>query len=280
MRHVTAQDPAKGILDFPQALGQFHLQRLAPAVDLEPWIDSYWIVRWDLPKGHTHRQTNLAHASINAAFEPEGAFLYGVPQRTFVRDLSGSGSVFGVKFRPGGFFPFYCGASLRGLTGKRVPLAESLGDTARGLTRRMAGAGTVQEQALVNDALWRECRDANPERFVERPTQATIIAERIISDRSILTAAMATAAAGMGIRSLQRLFTREVGIGPKEVIRRFRLQEAAERLLRHPADTSGQIALDLGYFDQAHFIRDFRAVVGVPPEVYRQRQKRATVARP
>ena len=280
MRHVTAEDPSKGILDFPKALERFRLQRHEPALDLRPWIESYWMVAWDLAAGEVHRQTNLSHASINAAFEPDGAFLYGVPQRTFIRDLSGSGSVFGVKFRPGGFFPFYCGASLRGLAGKRVPLAEAFGDKAHGWARRMAGARTVQEQALVNDALWRECRDANTERFVERPTQATVAAEHVISDHSILTVAMAAAAAGVSVRSLQRMFTREVGIGPKEVIRRFRLQEAAERLLRHPEDASSQIALDLGYFDQAHFTRDFKAVVGVPPEVYRRRQKRATVGGP
>ena len=252
----------------------FRLQRLEPAPSLRAWIESYWVVSWDLPDGAAHRQANLSHASINTAFEPEGAFLYGVPQRTFVREIRGTGSVFGVKFRPGGFFPFYDGGYLGQLRGRRVPLAEVFGDRAREWSRCMAAASNVQEQARVTDELWQELRGAHPGRFAEEPTPATVAAERIMTDHSILTVATAASAARMSVRSLERLFTREIGIGPKEVIRRFRLQEAAERLLRHPEDASGQIALDLGYFDQAHFIRDFKAVVGVPPEVYRQRQRK------
>lgn len=274
MRHVTAKDPSKGILDFPKALERFRLQRHEPAADLRRWIESYWVVAWDLAAGQVHRQTNVSHASVNVAFEPDGAFLYGVPQRTFVRDLSGRRAVFGVKFRPGGFFPFYPGVSLRGLTGKRVPLSDLFGERARNWNRRMAEAPTVQEQVAVTDGFWRDLRDERPDRFAQAPAPATVAAERVVSDHSILTVATAASAARMSVRSLQRLFTREIGIGPKEVIRRFRLQEAAERLLRHPEDASGQIALDLGYFDQAHFIRDFKAVVGVPPEVYRQRQRK------
>ena len=109
-------------------------------------------------------------------------------------------------------------------------------------------------------------------RPAEGPRSATLIAEKIISDRSLLTVAQAAEVAGLTVRGLQRLFHREVGISPKEVIRRFRLQEAAQRLIREPDLACGELALDLGYFDQAHFIRDFRSVVGVTPEVYRRRQ--------
>jgi AraC-like DNA-binding protein len=265
MRHVTAVDPTNGILDFRHALQRFRLERLAPAAELQPWIEGYWVVSWELPDGQVHRQTNLSHASINAAFEPEGAFLYGVPDRTFVRDISGCGWAFGVKFRPGAFFPFY-GAPLSSLTGTRVPFELAFGQAGARWTQAMRRASTPEERARATDAFWRARRPARA------PGPAAGIAGRIISDRSILTAAQAAAGSGLTVRSLQRLFQREVGIGPKEVIRRFRLQEAAERLLREPGLACGDLAQDLGYFDQAHFIRDFREVVGVTPEVYRRRQ--------
>jgi AraC-like DNA-binding protein len=265
MRHITERDPTHGILDFRYALDRFRLRRIDAAQDLRKWIDYYWIVAWDLPPGQAHRQTNVSHASINAAFEPEGSFLYGVPQRTFVREISGRGSVFGIMFRPGGFFPFH-GASLKSMTGRRVPLCGALGGGAAAWIDRVKKAATDEERASLTDAYWRPLLPA------EGPAKATLLAERIISDRSIVSVARAAAAAGMEVRSLQRLFHREVGIGPKEVIRRFRLREAAERLLRDPSAACGDIALDLGYFDQAHFIRDFKAVVGVPPEIYRRRQ--------
>jgi hypothetical protein len=67
---VTSRDPTKGILDFTEALRHFALHRYEPAADLRAWIESYWVVEWDLPAGLSHRQTNLSHASINVALEP------------------------------------------------------------------------------------------------------------------------------------------------------------------------------------------------------------------
>ena len=94
----------------------------------------------------------------------------------------------------------------------------------------------------------------------------------MVADRSLLKVEDACRALGHDIRSLQRLFQKEVGIGPKDVLRRYRLIEAAERLAREPELTGASLAGELGYADQAHFIRDYKAVIGVPPEVYRRRQ--------
>jgi AraC-like DNA-binding protein len=74
------------------------------------------------------------------------------------------------------------------------------------------------------------------------------------------------------MRRLQRLFSDYVGVGPKWVIRRYRLHEAAARA----ADGAGldlvRLAAELGYADQAHLTRDFTAMVGVPPARYARAQ--------
>jgi len=140
MRHVTESDPTNGILDFPQALQHFRLRRHAPAEDLRPWIEGYWVVAWDLPPGKAHRQANVSHASINVAVEPEGSFLYGVPQRTFVREIRGTGWVFGVKLRPGGFFHFWSGGSLGEPLGRRLPFGEIYSEPGAKWSQRMAVA--------------------------------------------------------------------------------------------------------------------------------------------
>jgi AraC-like DNA-binding protein len=67
---------------------------------------------------------------------------------------------------------------------------------------------------------------------------------------------------------VQRLFARNVGVGPKWVIQRYRLHEALARLDGTDVVDHATLALDLGYFDQAHFIRDFKAVVGCPPRAF------------
>jgi AraC-like DNA-binding protein len=77
------------------------------------------------------------------------------------------------------------------------------------------------------------------------------------------------ASAGLGVRSLQQLFSDYLGVSPKWVIRRFRLHEAADRLAAGEAPDLAALALSLGYFDQAHFTSDFRKLVGQPPAQYR-----------
>ncbi|MGD0726819.1 MAG: helix-turn-helix domain-containing protein [Spirochaetia bacterium] len=270
---VTPRDPSKGILDFSSALTWFTLHRHAPASDLQSWIESYWVVEWDLPEGHSHRQTNLSHSSINVAIEPEGAFLYGVPARTFVKTIAGKGHVFGIKFRPGGFFPYF-GKPVSDLTGKSIPFSGVFGNDGRVWARAMAAAFRDEERAALADSFWRLQRRALASHFSEGPSLSTLAAERIMNDRSILTVAQAARQTGVDVRALQRLFSREVGTGPKEVIRRIRLQQSAERLASEPRLSCGELALEMGYFDQAHFVRDFKAVVGVPPDAYRRRQPR------
>ena len=72
----------------------------------------------------------------------------------------------------------------------------------------------------------------------------------------------------MSARTLQRLFRRYVGVGPKWVLQRYRLHEAAERIADGYDGDWAALALDLGYFDQAHFIKDFKALVGCSPAEY------------
>lgn len=73
---------------------------------------------------------------------------------------------------------------------------------------------------------------------------------------------------GLSTRALQRLFHRYVGAGPKWVLQRYRLHEAADRIAAGDRGGWAEVATDLGYADQAHFIRDFHALVGCTPGAY------------
>jgi AraC-like DNA-binding protein len=77
---------------------------------------------------------------------------------------------------------------------------------------------------------------------------------------------------GVGLRTLQRGMRACVGVGAKQVIRRYRILEAAGQLGRGEPVDQIELALALGYADQAHFVRDFRAIVGRPPARYATEQ--------
>jgi AraC-like DNA-binding protein len=80
--------------------------------------------------------------------------------------------------------------------------------------------------------------------------------------------AMAKSAA-VSSRHLERLFARHLGVAPKTLARVLRFQRALGALMRDPEGTLADVAADAGYFDQAHFIKDFRRMTGGVPRGYR-----------
>ncbi len=81
---------------------------------------------------------------------------------------------------------------------------------------------------------------------------------------------------GIGKRTLQRIFNEYVGVSPKWVIRRYQLHELIERIHSDSGKSVdwAEFALELGYFDHAHLINDFRLIVGYPPVQYQKREDR------
>jgi transcriptional regulator GlxA family with amidase domain len=95
--------------------------------------------------------------------------------------------------------------------------------------------------------------------------------ELVTCDRTIARVTDLSRAVGVSVRSLQRLFSDRVGASPKWVICRARLQDAAARVLAGEEVDWSRLALDLGYFDQAHLIRAYRTIIGVSPTEHERR---------
>src|SRR5260370_42041276 len=84
----------------------------------------------------------------------------------------------------------------------------------------------------------------------------------------------------LGKRMLQRMSDQYVGVAPKWVIRVYRLHEIVERLNSGKDVDFAALSQDLGYFYQAHFVNDFKSIVGHTPTVYlRQLPKRPYLSR-
>ena len=119
----------RGVLRPDLAATRFRLVRHRPSDALAPFVDFYWILRWDLRGEPPHAQTILPHPNVNLAFEASGAGIFGVDRRLFTRALSGLGLAFGVRFLAGGFRPFWQ-APISQLTDRVVPAARLFGPQA------------------------------------------------------------------------------------------------------------------------------------------------------
>ena len=111
-------------------------------------------------------------------------------------------------------------------------------------------------------------RVPEPDENVELADQ---LVNRILHQPQIRTVDDLAARTGLSKRSVQRVFREYVGIPPKWVIRRYRLHELIERLEAGAPLNWPDLALELGYFDQAHLINDFRAITGYSPADYQRR---------
>jgi AraC-like DNA-binding protein len=261
---VTPSDPTRGILNPAEGLKRLELRRRAPPPDLAGLVDWHWIVRWSLAE--PFEQVLLPHPCVNLTIEACGSAVHGIGTRRKVKRLDGTGRVVATKFKPGGFFPF-ARMPMRDLVDRAVPLADAFGTPAAALDHTVQGQPDDDAAIDAVEGFLRAARAGEDAALGE--TMA--LAARAEDDRDVHRAEDLARIAGVSVRTLHRSFERYIGIGPKWIIRRSRVQAAAERVASGAPVTWAALALDLGYHDQAHLIRDFKAQIGFTPAAYARR---------
>jgi AraC-like DNA-binding protein len=238
----------------------FQLDRVPASADLAELVERHWLVSWDLPPGRRAGVTLLPHPCVNLVLDRGMVAVAGVGSDRFTYTYEGVGRVFGVKFRPGAFRPFL-GGPVSALTDQTRPLWwPDAAEFARELSAAPELSGLVAVAERYLRAHW-----PAPD-----PEVAVIgrIVHALLHDRTVTRVDEVCARFGVSPRTLQRMFQRYVGVSPKWVLRRYRLHEAAARLAEGTAGTWAEVAAELGYFDQPHFIRDFTRAIGMTPVAY------------
>lgn len=265
----TVQERAKGVVAPALAGKMFRLERYLPPPDLAPFLDHYWIVEWDLGDRPPFVQRTLPYPCVHVVFDAARTGIFGAKTGAFDYELKGAGKVCGLRFRAGAFRAIL-GRPVHTITDQVLPLSAVFPwiDAAAG--RAVLDAG---DDAATIEAANRLLRGGLPRPDPQVERIAAIL--RSVETTPGLTQVDALAlGAGMGVRSLQQLFSDYVGVSPKWVIRRYRLHEAADRLANGEEVDLTALALGLGYFDQAHFTSDFRKLVGQAPGQYREQARR------
>ncbi|MEQ8278527.1 MAG: helix-turn-helix domain-containing protein [Deltaproteobacteria bacterium] len=237
----------------------------APA-SVEDAVEAFWAGRWSLEAEAPHTSRLLADPSVHFVFEdgtgPQvGARVVGVWTRLWERELAGVGRVRGIKLHPGAVRAF-TERPAHTLTGLIVPLTE-LFDDAEALHAELSDVDD-DEAAFARIESWL----LSHRRADDEAGDAIALVRAICEDPELTSVDQLAQQTGNSVRQLQRLFRTHVGATPKWVIRVNRLQEVALRLERGDDRTLADLAAALGYTDQAHLARDFKAIVGEPPSQF------------
>jgi AraC-like DNA-binding protein len=193
---------------------------------------------------------------LDVIYSPEGGLrAIGAMTATQHYDMAAGAASAGVRFHPG-LARYIFGVPLSELTDQSIPLADLPGRTARELETRLANADSTRERVrLLLAEIGTPDTLPNP---VQRAIEAITAAHgRVDLDRI-------AAQANLSARQFRPRCLEESGVTPRLLCRILRFRHTRDLAAQAPRDWA-RIALDAGYYDQAHLIRDFRQFSGRAP---------------
>lgn len=255
-----------------------YLQQV-PAAPLNRSIAMLWYVRAPLPSFRRERilPTGNIQVIVNLARDflwdcPDDADAKPIPPSLIVGartayeivDCSDMADLFGIVFRPGGFAAFARDKADR-FSHQSIDLGTVWGRFTDDLRDRLRETPIPSGKLIAAENLLFE-RFAG---VVERRREVDFALKRFSSAEGISSVAEVAEDIGWSLRRFSQTFREQVGLPPKVWCRLQRFQRAIRQLHRGDEIRWAELALDCGYYDQAHFANEFKAFSGVDATTYK-----------
>lgn len=246
-----------------------------PTSSLRPFVECIWKLKTHsqflnpreriIPGGRTEMMFNLSgpvhwidSRTPASRHVCTGAYLLGPRNRHFLVEHTGAVNLVGVRFRHGGLSPF-TSVPMSTLMNEVVPQAEIFGT----------------EADVLADRLFENCDEKQQAFLIEKFLKGRVQGEsglqqsfKLISEvkksESFLSSKTLTQKTGIHYKKLERVFAKHTGYTPKNFSRVVRFYNALKEMQK-PTHTLTGIGLESGFYDQAHFIRDFKEFTGKSP---------------
>ncbi len=251
-------------------------QTYPPHPDLEALVKCYWTLEVPaavdaprqriIPDGCIEMAFLLADdikrytSETNFVLQPRAMVIGQITEAMYIQPV-GRVNTFAIRFYPYGFSNFVT-TPLKDLSDKETPLALLFGNEASNkLEQKIIQAKDTQERIEVceNFLLDTLRSESTSNKIVKSTIEALMSASGNHSIKSLFNHNDSKR------RQLERQFARQVGLSPKQLGKVLRLQAALKMMLHQTSENYTQIAYDSAYYDQAHFIRDFKEFTGTTP---------------
>ena len=262
-----------------KGIGKMNYQTYKPSEELSALVQCYWTL--EVPAEYSsEKQRIVPDGCIEMAFILGGdikrftsetdfilqprSMVLGQTIEPFYIQPTGCVNTFAIRFYPYGFANFVT-TPIKNLANKETPIAELFEQsTADELEKKVIHATNTQQRIeIVETFLLNKLNEKNT---IDNIVKSTIDALLATGGSSPINAILKEDLSKR--RQLERKFLKQIGISPKQLGKVVRLQTALKMLLNQKTETLTQIAYESEYYDQNHFIKDFKEFTGTTPKEF------------
>ena len=250
-----------------------------PSNVLAPYIKRYWAIENTLDRGEVCVQriipTGLPELLLYFTPRPkvlngkkclsDNAALYGHQNDFYDIELTGNLSVFSIVFQPQGLMQFFK-FPLHELCNQNVPLRYINGQSGRDLEEKMCEAPSFHQRVNIAETYFLNLLKTDFVGFEFR--RINHIVELIRQSYGKISIRQMATEACLCRRQFERIFAEHVGISPKQYLKIIRFQYALFQKQQNKNLDMIDLSYQSGYFDQSHFINDFKSLSGLTPKQY------------
>lgn len=254
-------------------------QTFQPHPDLESFVNCYWTL--EVPaENDAQRQRIIPDGCIEMAFilgddikrytfedefilQPR-AMVLGQTIEPFYIEPTGYVNTFAISFYPYGFANFVS-IPIKDLVNKETPIELLFGEkTSKELEQKIIQATDSRQRIEIIETFLLD--KLNNKTTIDKIVKTTI--DALISSKGSAPINTILKEDLSKRRQLERKFTRQIGVSPKQLGKVIRLQTALKMLLNNKTESLTNIAYESEYYDQAHFIKDFKEFTGINPKEF------------
>ena len=250
----------------------------APSEALKDFVMCYWTL--DFPRENTPQiNTIVPDGTMKLIFHygdlywhhpPEGdrflqprCFLIGQLTQPYIVEPDGDTGTFVVRFHPIGFIPFTT-MPIKAMENRPIAISTLFGKAGALLEKGILTAQTAAERIqIAEDFLLARLTDAQT---IDQVITSTV--DTILATKGQISVTELSEQNQVHRRQLVRKFSTAIGLSPKQLSKTIRLQSTLKALLQQRPSKLTDLAYDSEYYDQSHFIKDFREFTGISPKEF------------